>query len=177
MGLINQRDRLCVVQISDGRGDAHIIHFPKAEYNCSNLIKLLSDESKVKIFHFGRFDMAIIKYYLKITIKNIYCTKIASKIARTYTDSHGLKDLCRELLSVTLSKQQQTSNWGDNRLSKEQIDYAASDVLYLHNIRDKLNKILVRENRDEIARECFRFLSTRVELDLQGWGDVFAHQS
>lgn len=177
MGLVNHRDRLCVVQISDGRGDAHLVHFPKAEFNCPNLVKLLSDESRVKIFHFGRFDMAIIKYYLKISLKNIYCTKIASKIARTYTDSHGLKDLCRELLGITLSKQQQTSNWGESKLSKEQIDYAASDVLYLHNIREILNKLLARENREEIVKECFKFLPTRVDLDLYGWGDVFAHQS
>lgn len=177
MGLNHLRDRLCVVQLSDESGNAHVVHFPKKEYNCPNLKKLLCDESRVKIFHFGRFDIAIIHYYLNIELKNIYCTKTASRLARTYTDQHSLKDLCHELLGVKISKQQQTSDWGASKLTQEQIDYAASDVLYLHALRVKLDVMLKREGRAEIAKKCFDFLPTRADLDLIGWPelDIFAH--
>lgn len=169
MGLNNHRDRLCVVQISCGNGDAHIVHFPKPQFECPNLKALVSDPARVKLFHFGRFDIAILQHYLQIDIENVYCTKIASRLARTYTDSHGLKDLCDELLKVKLNKQQQTSDWGAENLTIEQQNYAASDVLHLHGLRDKLNIMLKREGRAEIAKKCFDFLPTRTKLDLMGW--------
>jgi ribonuclease D len=177
MGLKVLRDRLCVLQLSNGNGDAHLVNFNDSNYHAPNLKKLLEDEARCKIFHFARFDIATIKYYLKIEFKNIYCTKIASKLSRTYTDSHGLKDLCRELLGVQISKQQQSSDWGNQNLSKEQLEYAASDVLYLHELREKLNIVLKREKRISLAENCFKFLPSRVELDLAGWEelDIFAH--
>jgi ribonuclease D len=177
MGLITARDRLCVIQISSGNGEAHLIRFEPGKYEAPNIKALLARENSCKIFHFGRFDMAIIKQYLGVTIKNVYCTKIASKLARTYTDSHGYKDLCRDLLGVSISKQQQSSDWGGADLSREQLEYAASDVLYLHKLREKLNAMLVRENRLHLVQDCFNFLPYRVELDLAGWEnlDIFAH--
>jgi ribonuclease D len=177
MGLNNLRDRLCVVQISDGNGDAHIIHFPEAKFDCPNLKRLLMDGERAKIFHFARFDVAILQHYLAIELDNIYCTKIASKLCRTYTDKHGLKDLCLELINVKISKQEQTSDWGAEELRQEQIDYAASDVLYLHALRDALNSMLKREGRYELARECCNFIPTRARLDLLGWldHDIFSH--
>lgn len=177
MGLNNIRDRLCAVQLSCGDGNAYVIHFPQKNYDCPNLKALLSQQNVQYIFHFARFDVAIIKHYLKIDLDNIYCTKIASKLCRTYTEQHGLKDLCKELLKVSLSKQQQASNWGAQELSAEQIKYAANDVLHLHHLRDKLNEMLKVENRLEIAEKCMSFIPTRAELDLIGWVDldIFHH--
>jgi len=166
------------VQISDGKGDAHLVKFTPGIYEgADNLKKLLSDPSRAKIFHFARFDVSAIKFYLGVDIENIYCTKIASKLVRTYTDKHGLKDLCKEFLNVEISKQQQCSNWGAEKLTKEQIDYAASDVLYLHGIREKLNFLLEKENRKAVAQKCFDFVPVRSELDLGGWHDldIFHH--
>ena len=179
MGLNPSRDRLCLIQLYDGEGDCHLVQFDGFDYNSPNLQKILIDKSKIKIFHYARFDMAAIKYALGINLKNIYCTKIASKIARTYTNSHGLKDICKELLDVEISKKKQSSDWGNISLSKEQITYAANDVVHLHNIRIKLNEILEREKRFELANACFDFLPTRVELDLKGWvdKDIFSHSS
>jgi ribonuclease D len=177
MGLNVIRDRLCLIQISKGDGNAHIVQFEQNNYNSPNLKKLLSNDSIEKIFHFARFDMATIKYYLNIDIANIYCTKIASKLTRTYTDSHGLKSICEELLNIEISKKQQSSDWGNFEISEKQIDYAASDVLYLHALKDKLNKMLVRENREQIFKNCISFLPTRINLDLNGFSnlDIFAH--
>jgi len=177
-GLNFNRDRLCVLQISNGDGNAHLVRFDPGNYDAPNLKKLLSNKEVCKIFHYARFDIGMIKKFLGINLENIYCTKIASRIARTYTDTHGLKDLCRELLGVNISKQQQSSYWGAPSLSKDQIDYAAGDVLHLHDIRDKLNKMLERENRRDLAFECFKFLPMRVELDLLGWGeiDIFSYK-
>ena len=179
MGLNPARDRLCLIQLYDGEGDCHLVQFDGFDYNSPNLQKILIDKSKIKIFHYARFDMAAIKYALGINLENIYCTKIASKIARTYTHSHGLKDICKELLDIEISKKKQSSDWGNISLSKEQVAYAANDVLHLHNIRIKLNEILEREKRFELANACFNFLPTRVELDLKGWvdKDVFSHSS
>jgi ribonuclease D len=177
MGLNIHRDRLCLLQISAGDGNAHLIQFEQYKYDAPNLKKILSDDSIEKIFHFARFDLASIKYYLNITIKNIYCTKIASRLIRTYTDSHGLKSICEELLGVEISKKQQSSDWGSADISEKQLEYAASDVLYLHALKEKLNKMLIRENRFEIFRSCVNFLPTRVELDLQNFStiDIFTH--
>lgn len=177
MGLTYNRDRLCVLQLSNGDGNAHLIKFVNNKYDCPNLKALIIDEKKCKIFHYARFDIAIINKYLKITFNNIYCTKIASKIARTYTDSHGLKELCRELLNISISKQQQSSDWGADLLSNDQREYAAKDVLYLHQLRNKLNKMLTREDRMKFVNACFEFLPHRVALDLAGWDelDIFAH--
>ena len=179
MGLNPARDRLCLIQLYDGEGDCHLVQFDGFDYNSPNLQKILIDKSKIKIFHYARFDMAAIKYALGINLENIYCTKIASKIARTYTHSHGLKDICKELLDIEISKKKQSSDWGNISLSKEQVAYAANDVLHLHNIRIKLNEILEREKRFELVNACFSFLPTRVELDLKGWvdKDVFSHSS
>jgi len=179
MGLNPARDRLCLIQLYDGEGDCHLVQFDGFDYNSPNLQKILIDKSKIKIFHYARFDMAAIKYALGINLENIYCTKIASKIARTYTNSHGLKDICKELLDIEISKKKQSSDWGNISLSKEQVAYAANDVLHLHNIRIKLNEILEREKRFELVNACFSFLPTRVELDLKGWvdKDVFSHSS
>jgi ribonuclease D len=176
MGLNNKRDRLCLVQLSDGSGDAHLVKFDN-NYAAPNLLKLLSDPKREKIFHFARFDLSIMRHYLGIRLENVYCTRTASKLARTYTDRHGYKDICKELLCVDISKQQQSSDWGAATLSQEQIDYAASDVLHLHKLRDKLNVMIEREGRQELAKACFNFLPFRAELDLAGWenDDVFAH--
>lgn len=181
MGLNIFRDRLCVVQISSGDGDAHLVHFDEVTRNggyvAPNLKKLLADDNVQKIFHFARFDLATIKFYLNIDIRNIYCTKIASKLCRTYSDAHGLKALCDELLNVELSKKQQSSDWGSNNLSNKQIQYAASDVLYLHGLRDKLSEMLKREDRYNIFLACLDFLPYRVELDIRNFnnGDIFSH--
>lgn len=177
MGLNNFRDRLCVIQLSDGLGQAHVVHFPQANYACPNLRKLLSNPNIIKIFHFARFDVAIIQHYLKIEINNIYCTKIASKLCRTYTDQHSLKDLCNEVLGIKISKQCRTSDWGASILTQDQIDYAASDVLYLHKIKQRLDEMLTREGRTALANSCFQFIPARVKLDLSGWleADIFSH--
>jgi ribonuclease D len=172
MGLNMNRDRLCVIQLSNGDGNAYLISFDGSNYDAPNLKKLLLDPKRVKIFHYARFDVAIIYKYLGIKLENIYCTKIASKIARTYTEHHGLKDLCRELLDVNLSKQQQSSYWGAEELSKEQSNYAASDVLYLHKLKEMLDNMLSRESRLELAYRCFKFIPLRVELDVLGWLDI-----
>ncbi|MEQ1790188.1 MAG: ribonuclease H-like domain-containing protein [Rickettsiales bacterium] len=177
MGLNNKRDRLCVVQLSDGSGDAHLVQFKVGEYNAPNLIKLLTDSKRIKIFHFARFDLAIMHHYLGIKLNNIYCTRTASRLVRTYSDKHGYKDICKELIGVDVSKQQQSSYWGANALTNEQIDYAASDVLHLHKLKAKLDEMLERENRTELANAIFNFLPYRAELDLAGWEneDIFAH--
>lgn len=171
MGLNNYRDRLCVIQLSNGNGDTHIVHFPEQKFSCPNLKRMLSNNAIVKLFHFGRFDIAILMHYLQIELQNIYCTKIASRLVRTYTDCHGLKYLCEELLKIKLNKHQQSSDWGTSQLSQEQLAYAAGDVLYLHALRDKLNVMLKREGRMDMANECFNFLPTRAKLDLMGWPD------
>jgi ribonuclease D len=177
MGLNNHRDRLCVVQLSDGEGDEHLVQFLPGQFNAPNLSKLLTDPARVKIFHFARFDVAIMKEYLNVVTAPIYCTKIASRLTRTFTDRHGFKDLCRDLLGAEVSKQQQTSDWGQPTLSPEQQEYAASDVRHLHKLRDKLNVMLEREGRTELAAACFSFLPARAMLDLEGWPeiDIFAH--
>ncbi len=177
MGLSLKRDRLCCVQIADAQGNIYIVQIEKGLTKAPNLSKLLEAEDTIKIFHFARFDVAILCQYLNIQVKNIFCTKIASKLVRTYTDSHGLKDLCRELLSLQLSKQQQSSDWGADSFTKEQQIYGASDVLHLHKIRDKLLEMLIREERLELANACFSFIPTRTKLDLAGWEsvDIFAH--
>lgn len=178
LGLNNWRDRLCVLQLSNGNGDAHLVQFEQGHYDAPRLCKLLANPTTQKLFHYARFDLAVISLYLKTPItSSIFCTKIASKIARTYTDSHGLKELCRELLGLSISKQQQSSYWGADTLTKEQLDYAATDVLHLHQIRDVLTTILKREDRFDHVQQCFNFLPTRVALDLQGFGelDIFIH--
>ena len=177
MGLDLNRDRLCVIQISNGDGDAYLVQFSKDKYDAPNLKKLLLDENRGKIFHFGRFDLAVIKKYLNIELSNIFCTKIASKLIRTYTDHHGLKDLCKELLGINISKQQQSSYWGTDKLSEDQKEYAAKDVIYLHSLRAVLLEMLIVENRNDIAHKLFEFLPTRVNLDLMGWNDIdiFSH--
>lgn len=172
LGLKNNRDRLCLLQLSNGDGDVHLIKFECGKYDAPNLKRLLSDPKRVKLFHFARFDVAVIYKYLGIQIENIYCTKIASKIARTYAEGHGLKDLCRELLGIQISKQQQSSYWGSELLSKEQLEYAATDVLYLHKLRDKLNAMLKREGRTDLVEQCFKFIPYRSQLDIEGWEDV-----
>ena len=178
MGLDSARDRLCLIQIFDGETDSHMVQFESSNTTSPNLVNLLSDNEIQKIFHYARFDMAALKHALKVDIQNIYCTKIASKIARTYTNNHGLKDLCKELLGVEISKKQQSSDWGSATLSKEQIAYAANDVIYLHQIKNKLDEMLLRENRQLLVNSCLSFLPTRVELDLRGWeNDIFSHSS
>ena len=176
LGLNPFRDRLCLVQLSSGDGQAELVQL-SGSYDAPELIRLLADESILKIFHYGRFDMAVLKHFLGVMPRPVYCTKIASKLARTYTDRHGLKDLCRELLGIELSKQQQSSDWGALELTPEQLNYAASDVLHLHALREKLDAMLRREGREGLARACFEFLPTRAELDLRGWADIdpFAH--
>ncbi len=171
------RDRLCLVQISDGGGNAHLVQFPGGEQRAPRLKALLEDNTRVKIFHYARFDVAALKLYLGIEVRNIYCTKLASRLTRTYTDRHGLKDLCKDLIDVDISKQQQCSNWSAAELTKEQQDYAASDVLYLHRLRAELDKLLAADGRRELAQSCFDFIPARVELDGLGWGavDIFAH--
>jgi ribonuclease D len=178
MGLITPRDRLCVVQLSDGGEDEHLVRFsPGSDYAAPNLKALLGDTSREKLFHFARFDLAAIKHYLGVTATPVYCTKIASRLIRTYTDRHGLKELVRELLGQDISKQQQSSDWGGPDLSDAQKDYAASDVRYLHRLREELDRRLVREGRMALAQACFDFLPSRAELDLAGWPeiDIFAH--
>ncbi|MBL6864331.1 MAG: ribonuclease H-like domain-containing protein [Rhodospirillales bacterium] len=177
-GLNLQRDRLCLIQLSSGNGDAHLVQFEKKKYNAPNLRKLLSDKKTLKIFHFARFDLAAIKMYLEIQCAPVFCTRISSRLTRTYTDKHGLKDICSELIGVEISKQQQQSDWASSELSQNQREYAASDVLYLHQLKDVLEHRLKRENRLEIARGCFDFLEYQVDLDIQGWGEqnIFAHQ-
>ena len=177
MGLDVNRDRLCVVQVSPGDGSADVIQIPANTSEAPNLAKLLVDGTVLKIFHFARFDLAVLHKHLGIMPFPVYCTKIASRIARTYSDKHGLKDLVRELLGVDLSKQQQLSDWGAEALSDAQLAYAASDVLHLHALKEKLDAILLREGRAELAEACFRFLPDRVRLDLAGWSeqDIFAH--
>jgi ribonuclease D len=176
MGLNPLRDRLCLVQLSDGGGDEHLVRF-SGDYAAPRLRQILSDPSRLKLYHFGRFDLAVIRHYLGITAAPVYCTKIASRLIRTYTDRHGLKDLVRELLGVEVSKAQQSSDWGAPVLSDAQKDYAASDVRYLHRMRPLLDARLEREGRMAIAQACFDFLPWRAELDLAGWPeiDLFAH--
>ncbi|MDI7775874.1 ribonuclease D [Asticcacaulis sp. EMRT-3] len=177
MGLRFRRDELCVVQLSAGDGHAHVVRMNRPGYDCPNLKRLLADEQVLKIFHYGRFDIGMFELHLGVTTTPVYCTKIASKLARTYTDRHGLKDLVRELLSVDLSKAQQSSDWGQATLSPEQLAYAASDVLHLHALKDKLDMMLVREGRNHLAEAAFAYLPHRVKLDLAGWEDcdIFAH--
>jgi ribonuclease D len=178
LGLNPHRDRLCVVQLSSGDGHAHLVQFQKGQYRAPNLAALLSDPGILKIFHFGRFDIAVVRLYLGVSVRRVYCTKIAAKLVRTFTDRNGLKDLCRELLGVEISKQQQTSDWGQAVLTPEQLSYAASDVLHLHALRAKLDPLLEREGRKELAEACFAFLPARAELDLKGWcdgTDIFNH--
>lgn len=177
MGLSLQRDPLCLVQISAGDGDAHVVRLNRPAYDCPNLKALLTDPAVLKIFHFGRFDIAMFERHLKVTTTPVWCTKIASKLARTYTDRHGLKDVCKELLGVDLSKAQQSSDWGAAALSPEQLAYAASDVLYLHGLKARLQAMLDREGRADLAQACFDFLPQRARLDLAGWEevDIFAH--
>lgn len=177
MGLSLVRDPLCVVQISAGDGDAHIVRLGRPGYDCPNLKALLANPAVLKIFHFGRFDIAMFERHLGVKTTPVWCTKIASKLARTYTDRHGLKDVVKELLGVDLSKAQQSSDWGAAVLSPEQLNYAATDVLHLHALKAKLDVMLVREKRDELAAACFDFLPMRATLDLRGWEeiDIFAH--
>lgn len=177
MGLNPHRDALCVVQLSSGDGDAHLVQLDRSSYDAPRLKVLLADPDVLKIFHFARFDIAAFQHWLKIDTTPVYCTKIASKLCRTYTDRHGLKDLARELIGAEISKQQQSSDWGAAELSSAQIDYAASDVLYLHALKEKLEEMLAREGRKEFAQRCFDFLPTRAALDLAGWPDIdiFAH--
>jgi ribonuclease D len=177
MGLRLGRDPLCVVQLSGGNGDAHVVQLRRPHYDAPNLKRLLADPDTLKLFHFGRFDIAMFALHLGVTTAPVYCTKIASKLARTYTDRHGLKDLVRELLGVEISKAQQSSDWGQAQLSSDQVAYAASDVLYLHQIKAKLDAMLAREGRASLAQACFDFLPARAQLDLAGWEDidVFAH--
>ena len=178
MGLITPRDRLCVVQISDGRGDEHLVRFaPDSRYDAPNLKAVVADPARLKLFHFGRFDIAALQHYLGVLATPVYCTKIASRLVRTYTDRHGLKELVRELLGQEISKQQQSSDWGGPELSEAQRDYAASDVRYLHALRDELDRRLAREGRAALAQACFDFLPHRALLDLAGWPeiDIFAH--
>ncbi len=186
MGLSLTRDRLCVVQLSSGDGNAHVVHFPTAQYAAPfptaqyaapNLKRLLSNPKTLKLFHFARFDLAMIERYLGVRCEPVWCTRIASKLTRTNTESHSLKELCREMVGIELSKQQQTSDWGAVRLSDEQLSYAAADVLYLHQIKAKMELLLDREGRRPLAEACFRFLPDRAALDLAGWDeqDIFAH--
>jgi ribonuclease D len=178
MGLFPGRDRLCLVQIADGQGDEHLVRFnPGSDYAAPNLKAVLADPARVKLYHFARFDLASIHAYLGVMAAPVFCTKIASRLIRTYTDRHGLKDLVKELLGVDVSKQQQSSDWGGPVLSEAQLEYAASDVRYLHRMKEQLDLRLVREGRDKMAQACFDFLPHRALLDLEGWPevDIFAH--
>jgi ribonuclease D len=177
LGLNPHRDRLCVVQLSLGDGTADVIQIAAGQKKAPNLVKMLRDKSILKLFHFGRFDLAVLQHAFGIEASPVYCTKIASRLVRTYTDRHGLKDLCRELIGVELSKQQQSSDWGAETLSDAQLAYAASDVLHLHALKAKLDPLLERDGRKALAEACFRFLPARATLDLQGWPetDIFAH--
>ena len=177
MGLNPNRDRLCVAQLSSGDGNAHLVKFSPGPFDAPNMCALLANPDVLKLFHFGRFDIAVMDKFLGVPAAPVYCTKIASKLVRTYTDRHGLKDLCRELLGVDLSKEQQSSDWGAETLTDQQMTYAASDVLYLHRLREVLSARLHREGRAQMAQECFAFLPTRAALDLAGWpeADIFSH--
>lgn len=178
MGLVPGRDRLCVVQLSDGKGDEHLVRFRRgSDYSAPNLKALLSDPERLKLYHFARFDLGIMQAYLGITAAPVYCTRTASRLVRTYTDRHGLKDLIKELLNIDVSKQQQTSDWGADELTDAQRDYAAGDVRYLHALKQKLDERLQREDRTELAQACFDFLPARALLDVAGWAeqDIFAH--
>ena len=176
MGLELKRDPLTLVQISTGNDDCHIIQLNRKKYKADNLVKILEDEKINKIFHYARFDVAILQYFLKADVKNIYCTKVASKIARTYTSQHGLKDLVKEIIGIDLNKQMQSSDWGSEKLTEKQLKYAASDVLYLHKLKSELNKMLIRENRIELLENCLKFIKTRVDLDLSNYKiDIFSH--
>jgi ribonuclease D len=177
MGLNPHRDRLCLIQLSGGDGDAHLVQFAPGCYDAPNLARLLVDPAVLKLFHFARFDIAMIYRYLGVMAQPLYCTKIASRLARTFTDRHGLRDLCKDLLGVDLKKEQQSSDWGAASLTEEQLRYAASDVLHLHALRARLDKMLEREGRSELASRCFDFLPARALLDLAGWAeqDIFAH--
>jgi ribonuclease D len=178
MGLVTPRDRLCLLQISDGSGDEHLVRFAaKSGYNAPNLKRLLADPARLKLFHFARFDLAAIEHYLEVTAAPLFCTKIASRLCRTYTDRHGLKELVKELLGTDISKQQQSSDWGADTLSEAQKDYAASDVRFLHRLHDEFVIRLEREGRTTMAQACFDYLPHRARLDLAGWAeqDIFAH--
>jgi ribonuclease D len=177
MGLNPYRDRLCLVQLSAGDGNAHLVQMPRGPYKAPRLASLLADSKVLKLFHFGRFDIAVLEHALGVRCEPVYCTKIAARLTRTFTDKFGLKDLCKELLGVDLSKQQQTSDWGADALSDEQLAYAASDVLHLHALKERLDVLLDREGRTELAEAAFRFLPSRARLDLAGWPDtdIFAH--
>ncbi len=177
MGLDPRRDRLCVVQLSPGDGSADVVQIPADLTRAPNLETLLADPAVTKIFHYARFDMAVLKHRFGLVTGPVFCTKIASRLVRTYTDRHGLKDIVRELLNIDLSKQQQSSDWGAEKISDAQLDYAASDVLYLHDLKRHLDRMLRREGRAELAETCFKFLPARIELDLMGWDevDIFAH--
>ncbi|HYC14302.1 MAG TPA: ribonuclease H-like domain-containing protein [Stellaceae bacterium] len=177
MGLNPARDRLCLVQLSAGDGVCHLVQIATGQKAAPNLIALLTDPKVLKLFHFARFDLAILKHSFGISVAPVYCTKIASRLVRTFTDRHGLKDLARDLLNVELSKQQQSSDWGADELTPEQLKYAAADVLYLHRLKARLDEMLAREGRTALAESCFQFLTTRVDLDLRGWAaeDIFAH--
>ncbi len=177
MGLRFRRDPLCVVQLSSGDGNAHVVRLNRPAYDCPNLKALMADRNVLKIFHFGRFDIGMLELHLGVETGPVYCTKIASKLARTYTDRHGLKDVAREMAGIDLSKAQQSSDWGATTLSQAQLEYAASDVLHLHVIKERLDAMLVREGRMALAQACFDFLPMRSRLDLEGWDemDIFAH--
>lgn len=177
MGLNPTRDRLCLVQLSGGDGTAHLVQLPRGRYAAPNLKRLLADPHVLKLFHYARFDIAVIQAWLNVTCAPVYCTKIASRLTRTFTDKHGLKDLCKDMLGIELSKAQQSSDWGAEELTPEQLRYAASDVLYLHQLKQRFDAMLARESRTAFAQSCFAFLPTRAVLDLAGWGDVdiFAH--
>lgn len=177
LGLVPARDRLCLVQLSSGDGSAHLVQFRRGQYDAPNLKRVLGDRSVLKLYHFARFDLAIMRRYLGVMAAPVYCTRTASKLARTYTDKHGLKDLAKELLDVELSKQQQSSDWGAETLTEQQQAYAANDVAFLHRLKAALDQMLLREGRMELAQACFDFLPARAELDLAGWGDgdIFAH--
>jgi ribonuclease D len=177
MGLRPHRDRLCLVQLSSGDGTAHLVQIAKGQRKAPNLVRMLKSRSVEKLFHFGRFDIAVMAHTFGAVTSPVYCTKIASKLVRTFTDRHGLRNLCQDLISVDISKHQQSSDWGAEKLTDAQMEYAASDVLYLHRIREVLDERLKREGRDKVAAECFRFLPHRAMLDLQGWPeeDIFAH--
>lgn len=177
MGLAPVRDRLCLIQLSAGDGHCHLVQFGPDAYDAPNLGAILTDRRVLKLFHFARFDLAMIRHYLGYSVEPVYCTKVASKLARTYTDRHGLKDLCKDLLGVDVSKQQQTSDWGNAELKPEQLAYAAADVSHLHALRERLDEMLLREGRRDVAEACFTFLPERAALDLLGFDDpdVFAH--
>ena len=177
LGLVPRRDKLCLVQLSSGDGNAHLVQVDRSSYDAPNLKALFTNPDVTKIFHYARFDVAVIKYYLGVDTAPLYCTKIASKLTRTYTDRHGLKALVKELLGIELNKQQQSSDWGAHMLSDSQKQYAAQDVVYLHELKARLDQMLSREGREAVARACFDFIPTRAALDLSGWTeeDVFAH--